>query len=215
VPTGDNAVGTGWTLGTGTATGGNAFAAVDNAPPLGVADLTAGSDPKQIRNATANANSAYNANMTTYTAAGVGASDVLQCIQAFAVTGAPVATSAKTGSMRILSNPVDPGLVAFSNSTFYHGSTVAGTYPTGWRTQVGTIYDRSNANLAALTSANYGTAPVVSVNQVTSSTRIAMVTAVHMRVEYLPGTAPVPELMMASQQATIAGLIRGGRSTSM
>ncbi len=185
-PTGDSAVGTGWTLGTGTAISSNGFAAVDNIPPVGVADLTAGSDTKQIRNATSNANSAYNASMTTYTAAGLASTDMIQCLQATAITGAPSATNAKSGSMRILSNPVDTGLVSFG--TFYQGAAIAGTYPAGWTTKLGVIFDRSNSNLAALTSANYGTAPVMSMNQVTSSTRIAMVCDMSIRVEYSPQT---------------------------
>jgi len=42
------------------------------AEDVAVADLQAGSDPKQIRNATSNANDSYDATMRSYTVAGVG-----------------------------------------------------------------------------------------------------------------------------------------------
>ena len=194
-PTADSAIGTGWTK--DNAVGAPMFGAVDAKPPLGIADTTAGDGTHQIRNATSNANSAYNPTLETYTAAGVGSADTLQCMAAVAITGAPSATSAKSGSMRILSNPVDPGLVSIG--TFYQGAATAGTYKTGWIVKLGTIYDRSNANLAALTSANYGTAPTMSLNQVTASTRIAMCCLMYVRVEYLPGVAAevIPNVVMA------------------
>lgn len=185
-PISDNAGGTGWTLGTGTALGGNGFAAVDNTPPLGVADLAVGSDPKQIRNATANANVNYDANMTSYTTGGLSVSDKVRVVVPIIATGAPVSTSAKAGTVGVVSNPAitNVALGAQGTSGAFWSGTAAGTYISGWKWSFGTTtYD------PAVTK---GTAPVMRVTQVTSSTRIAMVSFMGMYVEYSPASLVAP-----------------------
>lgn len=177
-PTADSAGGTGWTLGTGTALGGNGFAAVDNEPPVGVADLTAGSDPKQIRNAAAAANSNYDATMSTYTAAGVPSGAVVKVITPIVSTAAPVVTSAKQGTVGVVSNPTiaNVALGAAGTAGAFWSGVAAGAYPTGWKWSDGTITYNPSVTL--------GTAPVMRITQVTSSTRIAMVDSMGMYVEY-------------------------------
>jgi hypothetical protein len=169
VPTADSAGGTGWTLGTGTALGGNGFAALDNLNPQGVADLQAGSDPKQIRNASANANTSYDATMTTYTAYGVAASDVVLAVQPVISTAAPVSTSAKQGTVGLVSNPAiaNIALAAGGVSGAFWSGVIAVNWATGWKASFGTM--------TAFPVVTRGTAPVMRVTQVTSSTRIAMV----------------------------------------
>jgi hypothetical protein len=183
-PTADSAVGTGWTLGTGTAiTGNTGKTAVSNTPPVGVADLAAGSDPKQIRNATSNANVNYDATMTTYTAAGVGSSDTINAVQCSVATAAPVTTSAKLGTVGIVSNPAvaNVALGATGTAGAFWGGAAAGAYgagASGWKWSLGTMTD-----VPAVTK---GTAPVMRTTQVTASTRIAMVCGMFIYVDYTP-----------------------------
>jgi hypothetical protein len=193
LPTADNAGGVGWRLGTNAALGGNGFAAVDNTPPLGVADLAVGSDPKQIRNATSNANDSFDATMTTYAAAGVAAADTVLAILPSTHTAAPVTTSAKSGTVGVASNPTIANVALKTDGLFWSGVT-AGTWPTGWKASVGT--------LTLSPSVTVGTAPVMRITQVTSSTRIAMVCFMAMSVAWTPAAAaqvpytnPMPPLI--------------------
>lgn len=186
-PISDSAVGTGWTLGTGTAISANSGStAVKNTPPVGVADLTAGSDTKQIRNATSNANVNYDANLTTYTTAGIGASDTVNVLVPMVATGAPVVTSAKQGTFGVSSNPAITNVALGAGGTagaFWSG-VAAGTYPTGWKWSFGTTTYAPTVTV--------GSSPVARITQVTSSTRIADVCAMGMYVDYTPATTKAP-----------------------
>jgi hypothetical protein len=182
-PTADSAGGTGWRLGTNSALGGNGFGSVDNTPPVGVADLAAGSDPKQIRNATANANDSFDATMTTYTAAGIASGDTINAVDPFVLTAAPVSTSAKAGTVGVVSNPAIANIALSADGVsgaFWQGNA-GGTYNTGWKLSHGT--------LTLAPSVTLGTAPVMRITQVTSSTRIAMVCFMGMYVDYTPAVA--------------------------
>jgi hypothetical protein len=202
-PTADSAVGTGWTLGTGTAISGNTGkTAVANTPPIGVADLTAGSDNKQIRNATSNANVNYDATMTTYTAAGVGTFDTVNVVVPLISTAAPVVTSAKAGTFGVVSNPAITSIALGAGGTagaFWSG-VAGGTWPTGWKFTQGTI-----TYAPAVTK---GTAPVMRVTQVTSSTRIAVVCFMGMYVDFTPGTAPKSLVTNPARRQQVARLSR-------
>jgi len=182
LPTADNAVGTNWTRGNGTViSGGNGFQSVDNTPPIGVADLSgAGADSSQLRNAGSNANSNYDATMQTYTAAGVPAGATINAIIPWVWTGAPVVTSAKLGTFGVVSNPTIASVSFAAGGTagaFWSG-VAAGTFPTGWKPSSGTVTENPSVTL--------GTAPVMRVTQVTSSTRIAMFCFMGMYVDYTP-----------------------------
>lgn len=180
-PNADSAIGTGWTLGTGTAIASNSGStAVKNVPPVGVADLTAGSDTKQIRNATSNANVNYDATMQTYTAAGVPSTDFIAVVVPIISTAAPVTTSAKQGTVGVVSNPTitNIALGAGGTSGAFWSGVAAGTYPTGWKWSFGTT--------TYLPTVTLGTAPVMRVTQVTSSTRIAIVDSMGIYVESKP-----------------------------
>src|SRR5580765_1854633 len=76
-PTADNAIGTGWTDSGGATTG--LWQSVDNTPPTGIADTTS-SAGHQIRNASSSSSN-YDATLTTYAAAGIGASDTITVIK--------------------------------------------------------------------------------------------------------------------------------------
>jgi hypothetical protein len=192
VPTSDNAVGTGWTLGTGTAISSNGFTAVKNTPPLGVADLAAGSDVKQIRNASANANVNYDANLTTYTAAGINVGDTVLVVLPVTATAAPVTTSSKQGTVGVASNPTITNIALGAGGTpgaFWSGAAGA-TYVTGWKISRGTLTTSPSVTL--------GTAPVMRITQVTSSTRIAVVCFMGMYVAWTPGNR-YPRALNANQ----------------
>jgi hypothetical protein len=175
-PTADSARGSGWVGGAGGTT--SLFAAVDNTPPVGVADT--GTDTSQIRNATAAANSNMDMTMTTYSAAGIGADDTVNVVDPITVTAAPVTTSSKQGTVGVASNPTIANIALAAGGTagaFWSGVT-AGTYTTGWKISHGTTTYAPSVTL--------GTAPVMRVTQVTSSTRIAMVCFMGMYVDYTP-----------------------------
>lgn len=178
-PTADSTVGTGWTNDQAATT--NLFNSVDNTPPIGIADTTSGGGTHQIRNATSNANVNYDATMTTYSAAGITANDIINLVLPVINTSAPVSTSAKQGTVGVASNPTitNIALGALGTSGAFWGGTAAGTYPTGWaKWSFGTITYNPAVTV--------GTAPVMRVTQVTSSTRIAMVDAMGIYVDYTP-----------------------------
>lgn len=185
LPVSDNARGTGWVNDANAASG--FFSATDNEPPDGIADTTASTGLHQIRNGTSNANSSVDLDLTDYTTAGVGASDTINVLLPVVATGAPVTTGAKQGTVGIVSNPAIANISLNATGTsgaFWQGNT-AGTWPTGWKMNNGTITHAPSVTL--------GTKPVFRITQVTSSTRIAMVCFCGMYVDYTPvATARVP-----------------------
>jgi hypothetical protein len=196
LPISDNAKGTGWTNDAASTT--NLFNSVDNTPPIGIADTSSGTGLNQLRNATSNANSNYDANLTTYTTAGIGASDTINVLDPIVVTAAPVTTSSKQGTIGVSSNPVIANVALSATGTagaFWAGATAA-TYPTGWKASHGTTTYAPSVTL--------GSSPVLRITQVTSSTRIAMVCFMGMYVDYTPAavvadqvpyTNPMPPLL--------------------
>lgn len=193
LPTADSARGTGWVGGGGGTT--NLFDAVNNTPPVGVADT--GTNTSQIRNATAAANSNYDATMTTYTAAGVPDGAIVNSVVPLIWTAAPVSTGAKQGTVGIASNPTVANVALAAGGTagaFWSGAAAA-TYVTGWKLTRGTMTSSPAVTL--------GTAPVMRITQVTSSTRIADVCFMGIYVDYTPGavvagvphTSPYPQLL--------------------
>lgn len=180
-PTADSAVGTGWTNDNAASTG--LFASVNSTPPVGIADTTSGGGGHQIRNATSNANVNYDATMTTYSAAGIAAIDTINAVIPWVFTAAPVTTGAKQGTVGVVSNPAisNVALSATGTAGAFWSGFAAGTFGGGWKSSQGTV---SNAP-----SVTIGTAPVMRITQVTSSTRIAMCCFMGMYVDYTPGSA--------------------------
>lgn len=195
VPTADSAKGTGWVNDANGST--NFFDAVDNKPPTGIADTTGSTGLHQIRNGTSNANSSYDATMTTYAAEGITSADTINAVWPRVITGAPVSTGAKAGTVGVVSNPTiaNIALGADGVSGAFWSGTAAGTYPTGWKVSSGT--------LTSSPSVTVGTAPVMRITQVTSSTRIAMVCFMGIYVDYtpaevdtfVPSASPYPQLL--------------------
>ena len=180
LPTSDNGRGDSlWTGGAGGTT--NLYDAVNNTPPVGLSSST-DTNLSQIKHAGGAANTTiswYKANMTTYTAAGIGATDKIRLVQAIGVDGEEVTTQTKNLQYSIISNPA----VATSGSVKAgdDGATAIGTYPTGWAIHRGTIsYDPSGIAL--------GTAPVMQVLRPETASRVASVCFMGMIVETTPAT---------------------------
>lgn len=181
-PTADSAIGTGWVGGAGGTS--SEFDAMNNTPPVGVADT--GTNASQNRNATAAANSNLDMTMTTYTAAGVPTGATINVVDPIVATGAPVVTSAKAGTVGVVSNPAitNVNLAAGGTAGAFWSGTTAGTYPTGWKI--------SHSTTTYAPSVTLGTAPVMRLTQVTSSTRIAMVCFMGIYVDYTPAVVANP-----------------------
>jgi hypothetical protein len=189
LPISDNARGSGWVGGAGGTT--NLWDAVNNIPPVGVADT--GTDTSQIRNATAAASTNYDANLQSYTTLGLGPEDVVLAVQPLISTAAPVVTSAKQGTVGMASNPAITlvALGAGGTSGAFWSGLAGGTFVTGWKASFGTLTTTPVVTLS--------TSPVMRVQQVTSSTRIADVCFMGLLVAWtpapLPYTSPYPPLI--------------------
>lgn len=182
-PVADSAVGGSWTDSGASATG--LFGSVDNEPPTGIADTTTNAG-HQIRNA--GANTSYDAQLGAYSdavASGGGGMKTLDIVNAVipVVTAASiVVTGAKTGSFGIVSNPAITNRV-FTGGTsaaanFWSGSA-AGTYPTGWRWEVGTLTEAPSVTL--------GTKPVARLTITGGTTsRVALSCCIGLYVEFTP-----------------------------
>jgi hypothetical protein len=178
-PTSDSAI-AGWTGGAGGTT--NLWDALNNVPPTGVATASA-TNTSQIKDAVSSATDNYDANCTTYTAAGIGASDTIKVVQPFGAAGPGTAVSIAR-SIGVVSNP------AISDVTGLATSSAVSTYPTAWNLWVG--------GLAVDPSVTLGTAPVLRCGKRTASTNVLHFCSAGIYVDYTPGVAQViPDVIMA------------------
>lgn len=167
-PISDNAR-TGFTGGAGGTT--NLFDAVNNTPPVGVADT--GTNTSQIRDPTSSTTDNYDANMTSYSTAGIQASDKINAVQWNIAHGAASATSPPSRAGRLVSNPAEGG-----DTTLTTPSSAVGTFHTNW------FYEKGPVN--AVPSVTLGTSPVLRVGKRTASTRVVDVCAMFIYVDYTP-----------------------------
>jgi len=169
IPTSDSARAALWTGGVGGTT--SLFDAVNNIPPIGTATET---DLTQIEHAGAAAGTtdAYDANMTTYTAAGIGAADTIMVVENLMVTGEDISTGTKLLNVQAVSNPA----ISVS-ANFNVGSAAVGTFPTNWNAA------RSGV-VSYLPSVTLATAPVLRVIRPETAARRASVCYMAMVVEY-------------------------------
>jgi len=181
LPISDNARATLWTGGTGGTT--NLYDAVNNTPPIGSATE---SNTTQIEHAGSAAGStdAYDANMTTYTTAGVGASDTLLALQGIVAWGEDISTGTKLLSYGGISNPAWTGESSIDVSTG-HGSGAVGTYATG-----ADYWNERRSAIAASPSVTLGTSPVMRVLRPETASRVASVCFMGMYVAWTPYVAP-------------------------
>jgi len=176
-PISDNARAALWTGGVGGTT--NLFDAVNNNPPIGTATET---DLTQIEHAggAAGTTDAYDANMTSYTTAGMGASDTVNSISFFIVHGEDSGTGTKLLNFSLVSNPTQ----ASSLANFTAGGDVGalGTYGSNWTMRVNGIISSPSVTL--------GTSPVMRVVRPETAARVASVCFMGMYVDYTPHPAP-------------------------
>lgn len=144
----------GWTNAAGGTT--NLFDDVDNIPPVGVASPS--TQPAQIKRNAANTTDTYDANLTTYTTAGLASGDTLNAIHIFFNIGYSFAAVASEG-LQMLSNPV---IAEFTTST---DGSAAGSYNSHW-TWGGKAVDYSGTVSSNVT---VDTSPVLRVRKNTSS----------------------------------------------
>lgn len=171
VPTSDNARATLWTGGAGGTT--NLFDAVDNKPPVGTATET---NTTQIEHAGSAAGStdAYDANMTTYSAAGIVTGDTISLIQVVDADGEDVSTGSKHLQFSVVSNPA----IATAGSILCGEDAGAlGTYPSAWTAHQGTP--------SYVPTVTLGTAPVMRAMRPETTSRVASVCFMGMLVEYV------------------------------
>jgi hypothetical protein len=187
LPISDNARATLWTGGGGGLT--NLWDAVNNTPPVGIAS---GNNTSQIEHAggAAGTTDSYDANMTTYTTAGVGASDTVKLVEYVIVHGEDVATGTKLLNMQLVSNPTD---TISANFTAGNDAGQATTYPTLWvARRNGIVYNPSVTK---------GTSPVARVRRPEIATRVASVCFMGVFVEYQP-TGTLATLSATTATAT-------------
>ena len=169
IPTSDSARAALWKGGVGGTT--SLFDAVNNIPPIGTGTET---NLTQIEHAGAAAGTtdAYDANMTTYTAAGIGAADTIMVVENLMVTGEDISTGTKLLNVQAVSNPA----ISVS-ANFDVGSAAVGTFPTNWNAA------RSGV-VSYLPSVTLATAPVLRVIRPETASRVASVCYMAMVVEY-------------------------------
>jgi len=186
LPISDNARATLWTGGTGGTT--NLWDAVNNTPPVGTATET---DTTQIEHAggAAGTTDAYDANMTTYTTAGVNTGDTVLAVQGTVSWGEDSATGTKLLGFSGVSNPSWTGL-ASADVSFGHGSAALGTWAAG--------ADGWNENRSAVSnspSVTLGTSPVMRVVRPETATRVASVCYMAMHVAWTPAAVVAEDPM--------------------
>jgi hypothetical protein len=186
VPISLNANGGSWTDDAAARTSAALTNAINNTPPKGIADTTAGGGDHQDRNAAAN--TSLDMNMTSYATAGVAAADTVNAVTPWIAVSAPVVTGAKTGSVGVVSNPAITNIAFVNGGTSaanFWGGTAAGTYPTGWRWEKGTVTINPSVTV--------GTSPVMRVTITGGTTsRVAMTSAMFMYVDYTPSAVVTP-----------------------
>jgi len=194
-PISDNARATLWTGGTGGTT--NLFDAVNNTPPIGTATETNLTQIEHAGNASGTTD-AYDANMTTYASAGIGASDTVLAIDFGIVHGEDVTTGSKLLAMGIASNPTVANTASF---TVGADSGALGTYPTNWR-----MSWRSDlvggGGVVQSPSVTIANSPVMRVTRPETASRVASVCFMGMYVAWTPSAVtqvpyyqPYPQIL--------------------
>lgn len=180
-PTADSAR-TGFLIGAAATT--NLWKGVVKRPPAGLV-LASKTAESQIYDATSNITDNYQVTLATYTAAGVGASDVVKVVTGLARVGNSSVTARSFG-VKGLTNP-EIGEITGTNP-----ATVAGTDPIGWTTlATAPIY------APTVIKAN---APTMQLRKNTASTDSAMSDMMAYYVDYEPVTTKSPPFTPRTQR---------------
>lgn len=170
----DNARGANWTGGAGGTT--SLFEAVNNSPPSGVAAGSA-TNTSQIKNTnTADVTGNYDADMESYTTAGLTAADTIALVQSIFQVGSSAATNI-TSAIRIVSNPAQGSEESKLSGT---GAAI-GTYGSEWHTHWGEAQDSPSVTL--------GTSPVLRFGRRGTEAAELHCCGMRIAVEYVPGEA--------------------------
>lgn len=171
VPISDNARDTLWTGGAGGTT--NLFDAVDNQPPAGHSTET---NTTQIEHAggAAGTTDRYDANMTTYSTAGISSGDTILALLYLISSGEDVATGTKLLNFSLVSNPSAASGIANFNAGDNAGAL--GIYPSNWDRVYNTIVQNPSVTL--------GNSPVMRVVRPETASRVASVCYMAIRVAY-------------------------------
>jgi len=181
LPISDNSIGA-FVAGLGGTT--NHWDAVNNTPPVGVAEASA-TNTSQIKNRSATNPTSCDLNLATYTAAGV--TGTVNAIQVFVNTGEDPATGTKAGTCAMVSNPaIGP------SASFNYGNDVGlqGTYIGNWFWSSTAISDAPSVTL--------GTAPVIRVTCTSGATtaRSASVDFLGALVDFTPSAGAATSLLL-------------------
>lgn len=145
----------------------------------------ASSAKSQIKDANNNATDTYDANMESYTTAGIPSGSTIKLVQGLTSGGNSTAT-ARTMGMAVQSNPTVAEATAST-------SGVAAAWTSNWLPFRGTV--------AYAPSVTLGTSPVIRLRKGTASTDIMMFSALGLYVDFL---APVTISKTITQATTVA-----------
>jgi hypothetical protein len=153
----------------------NLFEGVNNTPPIGTATSIPVANGISHEGGAAGTTDDYDANMTSYSTAGIGAGSTINAVQAVVAHAEDIATGAKLLTFSVKSNPAQG---AFETNFTAGNGSAAGTYPTNWVITRGTIISGPSVTL--------GTSPVMTMRRPETASRRADVCFMGIYVDYTP-----------------------------
>ncbi len=182
LPISDNARAAKWVAGSNATTATtNLWEGVNNTPPVGTASSNAVTAAISHTGGGAG-NEDYDANMTTYSTAGINSFDTVNAIQAVFAHGEDISTGTKTLTFGVKSNPAGSFETNFSAGG---DSGACGTWPTTWTLTRGTVISTPSVTV--------GSSPVMTARRPSTDTRSADVCFMGMYVDYTAGVAPTQD----------------------
>lgn len=166
-----------WRLGDGTAFG-NGWAAIDNVPPAGVASASE-TATTNIESASSTGTATYVGKPASYTSLGIGASDTILGVRASIMEGEDINTGAKTGTIEISANPVT------SSTAFTFGEAGGGAHGAA----VGGLWWSAHSPWSLNPSVTLGTVPQIKVVKTDTTTRVACVDQMFLKIVWTPAVA--------------------------
>lgn len=169
----------------------NLFDAVNNTPPVGVAEASA-TNTSQIKNRTTTNPTNCDLNLNSYTTEGILAADTINAIQVHCNDGEDPGTGTKAGTCAMVSNPA-----IAASASFNYGDDVGiqGTYPGNWKWHFTSVSDAPSVTL--------GTQPVIRMTCTSGATgsRSASCDFLGAYVDYTPAETFIEAPSISVQQA--------------
>lgn len=171
----------------------NLWEGVNNTPPVGTATSNAVTAAISHEGGAGGSTDDYDANMTSYSNAGIPTGSTINAVQALIVNGEDIATGAKLLTFSVKSNPAQG---AFESNQSV-GTGAVGTFPSLWSTRRGTIISTPSVTL--------GTSPVMTVRRPETASRRADCCLMGMWVDFSPPPvfALSPQLRQAVKRASL------------